>query len=406
MARKLLLPKDLREFLLRRYNNQHKAWLLGEGKWPLSISLGLPTEKDVSSDASGVRRWVDAWVTWSGPGKVSWVSRQWARLGTQQLPATLELATPLDAASVLGQGRSWEIVEQRYQFLLERWPQLAGQPVVGRYFSVLSDYSDQDFLRLMAMLDWLEKNPASGLAPRQLPVVGLDTKWLEKRTGLITDILKSIRGDDAAGDFHAICGLRRPAPRIRLRILCPKLRQQVGGLNDIEAPLLEVARLSMSPQHILIVENLETGVALPDMDGVVAFMRLGNAVSMLAELPWLQGCDITYWGDIDTHGYAILNRARSLFPNLVSVLMDQQTFVSYQDLWGEEDAQCPETTLPLLMEHESAVFHGLKEGRWGNRLRLEQERISWPVAIERLGKVLASVQKASANPLTFWPCAH
>lgn len=399
MTRKLLLPKELSELLLRRYNNQHKAWLLGEGQWPLSVSLGVPTEKDVAGDASGVRRWVDAWSTWSGPGKVSWVSRQWARLGTQQLPASLELATPLEAASALGHGRRWRTVEQRYQLLIARWPQLAGQSVVGRYFSVLSDYSDQDFSRLMAMLDWLEQNPASGLAPRQLPVAGLDTKWLEKRTGLITDFLRSIRGDDTPGDFYSICGLRRPAPRIRLRILCPKLRQQVGGLNDIEAPLLEVAQLSISPRHILIVENLETGLALPDMDGVLAFMRLGNAVTMLAEVPWLQGCDITYWGDIDTHGYAILNRARSLFPNLVSVLMDQETFVSYRKLWGEEDAQCPETTLPLLREHESVVFHGLKDGRWGSQLRLEQERIPWPAAIERLGKAVAPIQHENTRPL-------
>lgn len=396
MTRKLLLPKELHELLLRRYNNQHKVWLLGEGQWPLSVSLGVPTEKDVAGDASSVRRWVDAWATWSGPGKVSWVSRQWARLGTQQLPANLELATPLEAASVLGHGRRWRIAEQRYQLLIGRWPQLTGQSVVGRYFSVLSDYPDQDFSRLVAMLAWLEQNPASGLAARQLPVAGLDTKWLEKRTGLITDLLRSIRGDDTPGDFYSICGLRRPAPRIRLRILCPKLRQQVGGLNDIEAPLLEVAKLSMRPQHILIVENLETGLALPDMHGVVAFMRLGNAVTMLAEVPWLQGCAITYWGDIDTHGYAILNRARSLFPNLVSVLMDQETFLSYRELWGEEDAQCPETTLPLLREHESVVFHGLKDGRWGGRLRLEQERIPWPVAIERLGKAAVSVPHENA----------
>lgn len=390
MTRKLLLPKELGELLLRRYNNQHKAWLLGEGQWPLQISLGVPTEKDVSSDASGVRIWVDAWAAWSGPGKVSWVSRQWARLGTQQLPATLELANPLEAASILGHGRRWRTVEQRYRLLMGRWPQLAGQLVVGRYFSFHADYSDQDFSRVMAMLDWLEKNPASGLAPRQLPVAGLDTKWLEKRTGLITDFLKGIQRNDAPGDFYSVCGLRRPVTRIRLRILCPRLRQQVGGLKDIEAPLLEVAQLSMSPQHILIVENLETGLALPDMDGTIAFMRLGNAVSMLAELAWLRGRNTVYWGDIDTHGYAILNRARNLFPNLVSVLMDKETFLSYQDLWVEEDAQCTESTLPLLTDHESMIFHGLKNGIWGSQLRLEQERIPWPVAMDRLAKALSS----------------
>lgn len=388
MTRKLLLPKELSELLLRRYNNQHKAWLLGEGQWPLSLSLGVPTENDVANDAPGVRKWVDAWAAWAGPGKVSWISRQWARLGTQRMPASLELTSPLEAASVSGHGRRWMVVEQRYHRLIERWPQLAGQSVAGRYFSVLSDYSDQDFSRLLAMLDWLEQNPSSGLAPRQLPVVGLDTKWLEKRTGLIADLLRGILRSDGPGDFYSLCGLRRSTARIRVRILCHRLRQNVGGLRDVEAPVLELAQLSMSPPNVLIVENLETGLALPDMDGVVAFMGLGNAVGLLAELPWLQRCGVIYWGDIDTHGYAILNRARSLFPHLRSALMDQEAFLSYRDLWGEEDVQCPETSLPLLTEEESAVFNGLKKGLWGPRLRLEQERIPWPDAIGSLEMML------------------
>lgn len=392
MAKKLLLPKDVTDWLTRRYANQHRAWLLGDGQWPLTVNLGVPTESDVTNDTEGVRRWVDAWESWRGPYRLSWASRQWPRLGTQNLPAILEISGPNELASLIGQGERWRTAAERYQRFVEQWPQLKGHAVLGRNFGVLADYTDVDFVRLFSMLDWLEKNPCSGLAPRQLPVVGLDTKWMEKRTGLITDFLRSVRDDDTLGDFYSLCGLRRPAPRIRLRVLCPKIRQKIGELCDIESPLLDLARLAIHPRHILIVENLETGLALPDMEGVVAFMRLGNAVTMLAALPWLQGCDITYWGDIDTHGYAILNRARGRFPNLVSVLMDQGTFLSYRDLWVEEDSQCSETILPSLMEHENVVFNGLKNGLWGNRLRLEQERIPWPVAIEQLGKAVVSAQ--------------
>lgn len=150
------------------------------------------------------------------------------------------------------------------------------------------------------MLEWLEKNPASGLAPRQLSLPGLDTKWLEKWTGVITDLLKAIRGGDGAGDFYSVCGLKRPAPRIRIRILCPELRRTVGGLKDIEAPVADLAELSIKPQRAIIIENLETGLALPDSEATVAFMRLGNAVSLLAGLPWLRNCKAMYWGGIST----------------------------------------------------------------------------------------------------------
>jgi hypothetical protein len=63
-----------------------------------------------------------------------------------------------------------------------------------------------------------------------------------------------------------------------MRVLCPRLRTRVGGLCDIEAPIAELAALQLAPTISLVVENLNTGVALPDIDGTVAFMRLGLAV--------------------------------------------------------------------------------------------------------------------------------
>ena len=381
MAKILLLPKDAVDFLSRKFANQHKAWLLGEGQWPMTVPLGLPTENDVAKDISGVREWVDAWESWSGQARVSRVSRQWARLGTQLLPASLEIDGPGDVATIIGQGQRWRNVAHRYECVTRHWPQLARNPVLGRHFGVLADYAEVDFARLIAMLEWLDKHPTSGLAPRQLPVPGLDTKWLEKRTGVITDLLKVIRSSDDAGDFYSVCGLRRPTPRIRVRILCPELRRKVGGLKDIEAPLTELAELSIEPQRAIIVENLETGLALPDIEATVAFMRLGNAVNLLAELPWLRNCRTVYWGDIDTHGYAILNRARRLFPDLQSMMMDQTTFLAYKDLWVEEKTPSPESELKLLDETEREVFEGLRTGTWGHTLRLEQERISWSDAL-------------------------
>lgn len=384
MTKKLLLPEDVRALLQRRYTNQQKSWLIGEGQWPLSVALGLPTEKDVTADPAGVRRWVQAWAEWSSGGSVSWMSRQWGRLGTQQLPASLAFATPHEVAAVVGDGSRWEQVELRYQSITGRWPQLSGPAVVGKLFNVLAEYDDADFRRLFALLDWLERNPASGLMVRQLPVEGLDTKWLEKRKGLIADLVRQLRSVIPEGDFHSICGLRRQPNRVRIRILCPTLRHRVGGLRDLEAPTEELAALSLDPSTALIVENLETGLALPDLQGVVAFMKLGNAVSTLSQLPWIRDARGLYWGDIDTHGFAILNVARGVMPAVESLLMDEHTLMAYRRLCVEEPAQTSLLELPLLTASERSVFEGLITGRWGPRLRLEQERIPWDYALGRI----------------------
>jgi hypothetical protein len=54
---------------------------------------------------------------------------------------------------------------------------------------------------------------------------------------------------------------------------------------------------------------------------------------------WAARAHCIYWGDLDAHGFAILNRARSYLPELKSVLMDEETLREHQDLWWEAKDQ-------------------------------------------------------------------
>ncbi len=388
MSKKLLFPEDVRDFLTRRFNNQHQTWLVGQGVWPLSVSLGVPIERDVTQDPAGVRGWVDAWAAWDGVGELAWEDRQWGRLGTQRLPARMVLTTPVQVAEAVRQRERWKIATRRYEWFTQKWPLLATTAALPRNFDVLADYADDDFERLFALLTWFDVNPASGKYLRQLPVEGLDTKWIEKRRGLVADLLHAIRGVQGDREFYSLCGLMRPQHRIRIRLLCPELRRSAGGLRDIEAPIEELATLALAPRAAVIVENLETGVALPDRPGCIAFMKLGNAVGVLNALPWLRDVPALYWGDIDTHGFAILDRARAAIPGLLSILMDEVTLLSHRSLWGQEPAQHPDTALPHLTDGERVVYSGLRSNTWGQKVRMEQERIAWLQAMETLDAAL------------------
>jgi hypothetical protein len=269
-----------------------------------------------------------------------------------------------------------------------KWPQLGDGGALAARFNVLADYSEADFGRLISLLDWLVKNPASNVYLRQLPVEGLDTKWAEQRIGVITGLLKSIKQEAGDGNFHEICGLLRPPHRLRIKLLCPELRKLVGGLRDFEAPIEEIAALPIRPTAAVIVENLDTGMALPDIASAVGIMKLGNAVSALGSVPWLQAINAVYWGDIDTHGFAILDRARKALPQLRSVLMDDSTTLRYQNLWGTEPAQTTNFALEHLNEHEQVVYTALKANTWGQKVRLEQERLPWDMCIKTIQDAL------------------
>jgi len=398
MPKKLLLPEQVEVWLSRRYANQHRAWLEGAGDWPLLVKLGAPTESEASADLAGVRAWVDAWDKWNGAGELVREERRWGRLGTQTLPAALSLPNANAVAAWCGQTRRWTRARERFDVVLGRWPVLLEQPGLSRHFDVLADYSDANFQRLLAVVGWFLANPDSNLYVRQLPIEGVHTKWVESRMPLITNLLVLVRGDEPMSDFFQVTGLRRALHRIRLRVLCPMLRENLGGLRDIEAPLEELAALHLRPDAVLVVENLESGVALPDMPGVVALMGLGHSVSLLGSLPWLSGVPAIYWGDIDTHGLVILSKARRIFPDIRAVLMDEPTLTRFAEFAVEEPSQHAASELLELTSAERALFDGLRSGAWGTRLRLEQERLAWPHVLDTLADALAAVAARAHEP--------
>jgi hypothetical protein len=110
-------------------------------------------------------------------------------------------------------------------------------------------------------------------------------------------------------------------------------------------------------------------------------MRRGYAVEALAKLPWLAQLPVYYWGDIDTHGLAILSRLRGYLPRTHSLMMDEATLLAFKALWGrEEKLAAPE--LAHLTEAEQQLYRALREGKY-KQVRLEQERIAWDVAWQR-----------------------
>jgi hypothetical protein len=173
-----------------------------------------------------------------------------------------------------------------------------------------------------------------------------------------------------------------------MRLLDPVRRSRFSGLGDISAPLEEIAGLEIMPAFAFIVENIQTALAFGDLKNSVVIMGLGYGVDVLGAIPWLRRARCIYWGDIDTHGLAILNRARSYLCCLETVLMDEATLLGHRELWAEEKDQSASTGLSFLTEPELTLFRALKNNTWGRNVRLEQERIRWDDAWNIIQKAL------------------
>jgi len=377
MAKTFLLDAEgVSTRIRRQYRNQHRDWLAGTDHWPLSIPLGIPSEQQAERDLSAVKKWVAAWQNWQGIGELVWTTRRWRKLGQQELPEKLLLQTPDQAASWIGEKARWQTAHSRYCAFIERWPVLASH--LPRYFPVLADALDSDIQKLTAVLSWLQANPASQLYIRQLPIENVDTKWLGNHKKLISELLTCLHAlKSESGDFYAITGIRREPTRIRMRILDDSLRKLCGGLGDITAPVDELKNLNLPVKRIYIVENIQTGLAFNDIPGAVVIMGLGYSVDLLAKIPWVKQSQGFYWGDIDTHGFAILGRAKASLPHIMSILMDEHTLLRYKHLWVYEDKPAKAIDVDCLTDDEREMYKKLLENKWGSQVRLEQERLSW-----------------------------
>ncbi|MGY6630533.1 MAG: Wadjet anti-phage system protein JetD domain-containing protein [Wenzhouxiangella sp.] len=98
----------------------------------------------------------------------------------------------------------------------------------------------------------------------------------------------------------------------------------------------------------------------------------------LADVDWLGRARCWYWGDIDTHGFAILNQLRHYLPQARSFLMDRATLDAHRELWGQEpEDRRSRGELSKLDEPEQALYQALRDDILGPRIRLEQEHIGY-----------------------------
>jgi hypothetical protein len=336
----------VRETLARRYRYRRRRceWLdAREDEWPLVICRSAAPDgapKRSGSSPTPSAQWIAA--AWRGvaaaPGSWSGASGDWRTLGVQSLPERLAAARTAQSRGRVARGRSqrWQRASSRYRpFHASRWPALSARlaALLRRYWpAIRTPPTSSGWRALLAMAGG--QSAIESVSAPDCDVAGIDSKWLEARMALIADLMAALQTDAGGSpDFYQRCGLK-PLPHIvRTLLLDEKLRQWTGGLRDISARPEELAALDLPASRVYIVENLQTGVAFEDCPGAVVFMGLGYGVGALAILPWVMRAQCIYWGDVDTHGLAILSRARSKMPHLESALMDEHTLLSHRDLW-------------------------------------------------------------------------
>ncbi len=142
---------------------------------------------------------------------------------------------------------------------------------------------------------------------------------------------------------------------------------------------------SLNPQHshVIITENEINYLCLPELANTIAIFGSGYGLQAIGGIEWVEQREVFYWGDIDTHGFAILNELRASLPEVKSLLMDSDTLLAHESFWVSESKPA-NRLLPRLSESETTLYRELVENRFGAGVRLEQEQIDYQFVLSRL----------------------
>lgn len=375
--------------------NEQDAGPDGGIRFPLRLALRGPSPAELTGRFDAVRAWA-ADLAAMPHVRLVWREVRHRVHGAQRLPSEAWIDTLDDALALLNRRRDAAQFAQLADMTRDTMPALlawlAKRPLQALELSA-------PWQRLLAVTRWMAAHPNPGIYLRQVDLPGVHSKFIEAHRAVLAEwfdlVLPQSAIDTSAtgiSQFARRYGFLEKPVRIRFRVLDPDL-VTLSGLNgampDIALDADSFSRLDMPVSRVFITENETNFLAFPATPRALVVFGAGYGWEALGKAQWLAGCELHYWGDIDTHGFAILDGLRRRFPHAKSFLMDRATLLAHEALWGDEREQALQD-LPLLTAEERALFDDLRDNRIRQHLRLEQEHVGFSWVAQHLARIADS----------------
>jgi hypothetical protein len=373
-------PAEIKEKLQKRWDRGvffHNS----EEAFPLEISLGKISSKVMTQGFDELRRWISLYQKEDSLGDfIVWEQVNHRLLGKNLVPRKLLFNRGEDLALFLGHQKQWKRffkirtqLEEADSRLLE-WAD-------RNPMELLKQHKDMD--RLLILWSWMISHPRPGIYLRQIDLPGIDSKFTEGHKKLLSQWLDLTLADEEIdlrqrgfAQFEGRYGFLGKPQLIRFRFLDSLLGWR--GCRDLSIPVEDFCGLfiesSCPVKRVFVVENDICGLSFPPLKECMVIFGRGYNFESWKDARWLHNVDLGYWGDLDTHGFCILDQFRSVFPQARSLLMDRRTLLDHEHSWGEEPKPSSADLKRLNLE-EMELYDDLRFHRLGKKLRLEQEFI-------------------------------
>jgi hypothetical protein len=374
MPLKLQTPKDLNKKLTSIYTQaQHiKAYVLEEN-FEIELKFKRLSEKEITQNFEAIRDWIEGLN--NSPFDVVFQKISYRSLGEQSIPKVLAFTREAFLKHLSKENifkRQIKLIDES----IEKFPKL--KELFIEKPKLMMEYAEV-WERLLLVCAYFMAYPKPNVYMRELEIEGVDTKFIESHKKVLDVILSTLLAREtitlSQRGFEKRYGLKYDLPSIRFRILDEAY--YIAGLRDISLPLNEFMTLNIPCEKVFVTENKINGLSFPNIKNAMVIFGLGYGVESLKDVAWLREKKLYYWGDIDTHGFAILSQFRSYFSHVNSLFMNEEIIGKYKNMATEESTHKRFMgTLKYLTEDEESVFIKLKEDTYAKNFRLEQERIA------------------------------
>lgn len=336
-------------------------------------------ERDFSGRLEKLQDWLNQIRTLKPFGEIEYRTVLWPRLGGRlsDIPERISfhsLSALLQMPRLENERAQWK----KATALLERIAPLPLSQKISvaliHHWKALVSMDPSNGVRLCELVHWLFRHRHPDCYIREIPVLGVDTKWLETHLGLVCSALEEVLGEPInRARFLSDWSFRTVPVFIRTR----HAESFIQGLQPHLTVALPIsAFLHARPRAVFVFENIQTGLAIKAPKDILLLFGLGADVKRIGQIDAFRSIPVLYMGDLDRHGLFILNELRKALPQVESVLMNGATLQTYRHLAVKDptndskDRECD-----LLTQNETELLWQLKK----DNLRLEQERI--PIAV-------------------------
>lgn len=383
----MITPQEIKEKTRRQFKEFLKTIALnGSSKdfFPLVIRGGqTKASGDLRENQKEIAALINASKEKTGKGwKIVFETVNTRSNGAQTVIRQIEIEKQKDFLDVTGYKKETEYFENSLGVIRSkiRDSDVDIQNWILSHLKELSDFENEKqnpgyWQKICECVNFLRRNKKSDLYIREIPVE-VHTKFIEQNKNIIHSLITE---EKITGTFESSHGLKEKPVLIRFRSLDETKPILPGGVKLDELSVTIENLKNLNPifaqfSSIYFVENEMVFLTFPKVKDSACIWGHGYTATVLTQVEWLKDFKLIYFGDLDEHGFDILSKFRSGFPETKSLCMDTKTLEKFAQFRVASKIEKHIVPPQNLTESEAECLNELNRNPEKNRL--EQERIS------------------------------